>query len=54
MDVPYSRVPYFLSFLEWSQIQNIKKNRKITEIETLLVIQNSKEDNIFNTIIKKP
>ena len=53
MDIPSASEPYFLSFLEWSQIQNIKKEKKITEIESLLVIQNSKEDNIFNTIIKK-
>lgn len=49
----HSSVPYFLSFIEWSHIQNIKKDRKITEIDTLLVIQNSKEDYIFNAIIKK-
>lgn len=45
--------PYFLSFIDWSHIRNIKKDRKITEINTLLVIQNSKEDHIFNAIIKK-
>ena len=53
MDIPSASEPYFLSFLEWSHIQNIKKEKKITEIESLLVIQNSKEDNIFNAIIKK-
>jgi hypothetical protein len=53
MAIPNSSEPYFLSFLEWSHIQNVKKERRITEIESLLVIQNSKEDDIFNTIIKK-
>jgi hypothetical protein len=53
MDVLPSCEPYFLSFLDWSYIQNIKKNRNITEIDNLLVIQNSKEDYIFNAIIKK-
>ena len=48
-----SRVPYFLSFQEWAYIQNIKKNRKITEIDDRLVIQNNKENYIFNAIIKK-
>jgi hypothetical protein len=53
MAIPSASEPYFLSFLEWTHIQNIKKDWKITEIESLLVIQNSKEYNIFNTIIKK-
>lgn len=48
-----SSVPYFVSFLEWSHIQNIKKDNKITEIDCHLAIQNSKEDYIFNSIIKK-
>lgn len=46
-------LPYFISFPEWIEYQRLKKNKKITEIETLLVIQNSKEDAIFNNIIKK-
>jgi hypothetical protein len=48
-----SKFSYLISFLEWAQIQNIKKNKKITEIQTLLVIQNSSEYNIFNSIIKR-
>ena len=32
-------LPYFISFPEWIEYQRLKKNKKITEIETLLVIQ---------------
>ena len=53
MNVPLSRQPFFLTLQEWTQIQTIKKEKKIMEIESLLVIQNSKEHAIFNSIIKK-
>lgn len=48
-----SNSPYFITLSEWSDLQNIKKARKIMEIETLLVIQNCKENTIFNSTIKK-
>lgn len=53
MSIPFSSKPCILTLLEWTQIQNIKKEKKIMEIESLLVIQNSKENAIFNSIIKK-
>jgi len=45
--------PYFISYQEWIELQNIKKNKKLSKIESLLVIQNSDEQHIYNTIIKK-
>jgi len=53
MSLLVSREPCIVTLLEWTQIQNIKKEKKIMEIESLLVIQNSKENAIFNSIIKK-
>jgi hypothetical protein len=53
MSKSFSRKPFFITLPEWSQIQNIKKEKKIMEIESLLVIQNSKDHIIFNSIIKK-
>ena len=44
---------YFISFSEWVHIQNIKKTKKIKEIDSLLAIQNSEEHNIFNLIFNK-
>jgi hypothetical protein len=44
---------YFISLSDWIYIQNIKKYKKINNVEELLVIQRSKEEDIFNDIIKK-
>jgi hypothetical protein len=52
-DTPPARNPYFISFEEWSHIQNTKKARSISAIENLLIIQSSKEHEVFNTAIKK-
>lgn len=53
MDTHNSSKEYFISFLEWVQLQNIKKTKKITEFDAYLAIQNCVEYNIFNSIINK-
>lgn len=53
MYIQNSSKEYFISFLEWEYIQNIKKEKKIAEFENFLAIQNSNEYNIFNSILNK-
>jgi hypothetical protein len=53
MSIPNFILPYFLSLQEWIDLHNYKKYKKISETEGFLIIQNSKEDYIFNAIIKK-